>query len=377
MSMDKQPTKTSRLTSFFGWTLLFALAWGVSLLLTALLRRIWPTAPERVTDMLPAMLVVSIGFIGGSFFRHLITERRSGQRVDGSLVRLTIISTLLSFFILFGFFLLFDWLDAITHGGLIIFGLYIMAGLFLFIAVAGLLLYLPYAYVWGPLRRLEYDLALRRAEQVEHWLKGTSLKALALLQTGRSADAQTILQTLNQASRVRSFLLLDTNRAWIKELYGYTLLEQEHYTQAYEILSFSLAANPSDSDRAAGAAEALLRGGNLPNEALKLTTQAMKKKRFVLLNRLFQHYTTPELRATHAWALAVNGFCVEARAELERADQEVRREGRLAQTSVAYRTGCALRACGDEFAAHAAYSRSAILDPLGRYGRTAQRMRVS
>ncbi len=228
-------------------------------------------------------------------------------------------------------------------------------------------------YVRRPLRRLDYARALARALRVEKRIGSSTYKSIVLLYMGRPEDAEVAIR--QSLSRVRrSLLFADSFLGWLEENRGYALVEQKRYDEAVTAFQNGLVFNPKDSDRLTALAEVYLRQGSEPQRALDLTDRSLKHKHRGIVNRYFMRNSVGELRANHAWALAMAGRYAEAHETLEQAFREYDKSSKLSAASLYWRAGHVMWLRGDERAAREHWTRALGIDPIGNYGRLAREM---
>jgi tetratricopeptide (TPR) repeat protein len=232
-------------------------------------------------------------------------------------------------------------------------------------------------------RRGDYAAALQATEGLrkartirEYWF----LRGGALMQPGQLDEAE---KSLNQAmelmrpsgaaiqgpreSRKRSAL----GSAILIELY----LEQSRYDEAVKRSEASLRDLPGHGPFHAYMAEACLRRGDRPGEALKWATLAVEEDRTdKALPRESHNSNLSEHLATLAWAVAVAS---RDRAQVDRlVDEAVNLADALSivptSAQVHFKSGLAYAALGDEERCTRYFEEAARIDPQGRWGRAAR-----
>lgn len=157
---------------------------------------------------------------------------------------------------------------------------------------------------------------------------------------------------------------------------GQLLVHQQRYDQAMDCFATSLRLWPNRGSTHRDIAEAWLRRGNRPSEALQSARLAVDKDRAVEgVSREVRDVNLGEDLATLAWAVAVAS---RERAEVDRlAAEAVSLVGSHPISSVAqvhYHSGQAYAALGDPGRSAYHFEEAARIDPQGVWGRAARAM---
>jgi tetratricopeptide (TPR) repeat protein len=226
-------------------------------------------------------------------------------------------------------------------------------------------------------RRGDYATALERAEgfRIDGNITADYCfhRGGALRQLGRNDEAEKWLR------RRVAMPLDDKRKALSYSVLGHVLLSEQRYEEAMDCFTTCLRLWPERGSSRRNVAEAFLRRGDRPGEALKWAREAVAKERTVHpssegLHRVHTLNLSEQL-ATLAWAVAVN---TRDRAEVDSlmaeavalvGDQSVESAG-----LVHCQAGHAYAALGDTCESERYFEIAARIDPQGRWGREARRI---
>ncbi len=236
-------------------------------------------------------------------------------------------------------------------------------------------------------RRGDYQLALQSSEGLKRARKNTRqycfYRGTMLLQLGNLDEAERWLrQSIVLSTKDQMSTSSKTHReaarkhtALASSTLGQLLLEKSHYDEAMRCFESSLKNSPGHGLAHRDLAEAWLRRGNRPAEALKWARLAVEQDRTRSReSEEADNINLSEDLATLAWAVAAAS---QDRAEVDRLIGEavpligVRSVPPAAQ--VHYQAGLAYAALGDKDQSASYLAEAARIDPTGRWGRAASR----
>jgi tetratricopeptide (TPR) repeat protein len=245
-------------------------------------------------------------------------------------------------------------------------------------------------------RRGDYQLALQSSEGLKRARKNTRqycfYRGSMLLQLGNLDEAERWLrQSLVLSTKDEMSASSKTHReaarkhtALASSTLGQLLLEKSHYDDAMRCFESSLKNSPGRGLAQRDLAEAWLRRGNRPAEALKWARLAVEQDRNApLKSEEADNINLSEDLATLAWAVAAASPEPDsARAEVDRLIGEAvpmilsARDGARAVPPTAlvhYQAGLAYAALGDKEQSERYLAEAGRIDPTGRWGRAARR----
>lgn len=194
------------------------------------------------------------------------------------------------------------------------------------------------------------------------------LRGFALLELGRLQEAEACLRQSLAMEKDRSL------RAVAESELGHVLLEQRRYPEAIASFESSVADWPQRGGGHRGIAEALLRQGVQPDEALRQAQQATEiDQGNTSFSAEVRDLNVGSSLATLAWAEAVNaGGAAEVEGLLSKAFALCPESNVPTRARVLYCAGRAYSALGKSEESAQEFEAAASLDPKGNYGRLAK-----
>ena len=253
-----------------------------------------------------------------------------------------------------------DWLAPFTRSPVLIFTILI----FVFLVVKVVRYAAPFWAAYGPLKRGEYDLGLRRLTCVAWFSKSAPvhfLKGTLLMFAGRSADAEAALrQSLvgETSSMHKSLVLVNI---------GYTLLGERRYNEAKQALEEAIQLRPAGAVAYSTLAEVYLHQGIEPQKALDLLDKGTKYKRESDRQMSVDLHILGYLYANRAWALVLLGHPSEADDALDEARKYSAVDMKPGAAGVHYRIGRVLLAEKRNPEAAEEFRQARQIDPKGVY----------
>ncbi len=266
-----------------------------------------------------------------------------------------------------------DWM--LNHlGHPLIASLLLLGGGLLAVTVMGFgIAVLPTLWVFFPVRRADYEGALRRVRRMRRanpkgamalFLEGTVLDY-----AGRYAEAEELLREslIEGQAQVPA-----ESQAVALENQGYVYLKQGRYEEAQRAFEGSISIRPEGSGPYSGLAEVYLRQGIEPQRALDLAEKALQRKGASFLIRyVVDTYRWAEMWGNKAWALALLGDHQRAQQALDQAFRHAPRGFKAEMAMLDFRAAQVARLKGDSARAIALLRQASQLDPEGGAGRLA------
>jgi tetratricopeptide (TPR) repeat protein len=229
----------------------------------------------------------------------------------------------------------------------------------------GVVVYADYLVIQG-----RYDQALRLVSILPISSAGRNYSRVdVLIAAGRYNEAARVLRDV--IHRGRGKLVTKVSRVKIcfdLENLGNVLIETGRFEEAQRFFQYAARLYPYHSVSSTGMAEALLRQGVCPEDALAHAEKALN-----LFQRGAERITSGwqlgAILATNAWALAACGRGVEAHEAIDAALMSPARKTKGPLAQVHYKAGMSLLALSDHRGAEEHFVRGAEVDPSGRWGR--------
>jgi tetratricopeptide (TPR) repeat protein len=226
------------------------------------------------------------------------------------------------------------------------------------------------AYADHLLTQARYDRALRIVPFVAVSGAGRSyLRGDVLTDAGRYEEAERMLRAaIDHVGAMK----VDIGLA-LEDL-GNVLMDTGRFEEAQQCFQRAAGIYPKRSPSASGMAEAFLRQGIYPQNALTHAERALNLFR-AGDERFSNRWRLGCILATKAWALAACGRGAEAREAIDAALKSPARKTKGPLAQVHYNAGMTLLALSGRQGAREHFARGAALDPAGRWGRLCARVR--
>jgi tetratricopeptide (TPR) repeat protein len=256
--------------------------------------------------------------------------------------------------------LTFDWLAPFTRSPIFIF--VILLCVFLFVKLVRDRA--PFWAAYKPLKRGEYDVALRRLARIAWFSKRAPvffLRGTVLMFAGRNEEAEAALrQSLagEESSVHKSLALVNI---------GYTLLGERRYNEAKEALEEAIELRPNGAVAYSTLAEVYLSQGIEPQKALDLLNKGLEYKRTADMQQTVDLHIFGYLFANRAWALWLLGHPAEADEALDEARKYCAVDIKPGAAGVHYRLGRVLLAEKRTEEAAEEFRQACQMDPSGIY----------
>jgi tetratricopeptide (TPR) repeat protein len=225
--------------------------------------------------------------------------------------------------------------------------------------------------IYEPLRRADYDEALRRADRLLRWFPRSSLfhdlRGSTLRYAGRLAEAEQAFRTSIEMGQIRPGLAQSLHLENLAEV----LLDLGRFDDATAVFEASIRIFPRNSDAGNGLAEVCLRRGRDARRALLLVDNALQLKQSNWRTRNLDRHNLANMWANRAQALAMLGQKDEASSAIVSAGEVGDPEFIPGLAGTYWRCGVAFRLMDQEQSALEQFQKAIEIDPHGLYGQFA------